>query len=214
MQEKVWVSSWYFGFLLSCCKPSSRIGYSHDPQKHWEQLLNVQDIMELSLTAGIVVLGILPLCCWQKLFVIRSSWAWRSDKNDVKGLIFMEKFSSGVIISVRICHTRTVAREILICFFCFVLHNSGWKHKVGCLLELPLAKGNLGVCKGFIVTFWNCPGFCLKGSKLLVILMWKRVKILVNFFPNKHCWKLNCWPRLSFIRSQRKFQITQCLYWA
>lgn len=47
MQEKMWVSTWYSGFLLSCCKLSSRTGHSSDPQRHWEQLLNVQDIMEL-----------------------------------------------------------------------------------------------------------------------------------------------------------------------
>lgn len=47
MQEKMWVSSWYSGFLLSCCKLSSRIECSGDPQRHWEGLHNVQDIMEL-----------------------------------------------------------------------------------------------------------------------------------------------------------------------
>lgn len=74
-------------------------------------------------------------------------------------------------------------------------------------------KGNLGVCKGFIVTFWNCPGFYLKESKLLLILMWKSQNF-GQFFPNKHYWKLNCWQRLFFIRSQRQFQITWCLNWA
>lgn len=53
----------------------------------------------------------------------------------------MEELSSDVIISVRVYHIRTAAREILICFFCFVsLCNSGWKHKGWCLLELPLAQ--------------------------------------------------------------------------
>lgn len=52
----------------------------------------------------------------------------------------MEEFSSHVIISVRVYHVRTLAREILICFLCFaVLCNSVEAQRV-VLVELPLAQ--------------------------------------------------------------------------
>lgn len=52
----------------------------------------------------------------------------------------MEEFSSHVIISVRVYHIRTLAREILICFLCFAILCSSVELQRVVLVELPLAQ--------------------------------------------------------------------------
>lgn len=66
----------------------------------------------------------------------------------------MEEFSSDEIISVRVYHIRTLARDPHLFFsavlFCATLSRSTKGGACGASIG---TKGNLGVCKGFIVTF-------------------------------------------------------------
>lgn len=167
MQENMWVSSWYSGFLLSCCTLGSRIGCSSDPEKHLEQLLNVQDITKLwEASLQWLLSWTLFLFAVDRCFLLSEvaehenltgmmEWGLSLWKSSLQ----MWLYQSGSII-------KTVAREILICFFSFgVLHNSGWKHK-GWAWNFPWCKRKPWCLQGFYCHFLKLPWFLPKGIKI------------------------------------------------
>ena len=61
---------------------------------------------------------LLPVYSWWMFFDVWNSWVWRYGRNDRNRLVLVE-FCLDVIISVRVYRVRPLAREILICSFCF-----------------------------------------------------------------------------------------------